>query len=115
MSAAALVVAILIAGAALTFFTTEGSEVALLLADGGLGLVSFPLDLYGSVLRFVFTFVVPAGLCVYVPALVIVGRSGVGVARPSLLWALPVVLAGAWGAALLFWRTGMRRYQSTGS
>ena len=115
VSSTALIVAILIAGAALTFFTTEGSEVALLLADGGLGLVSFPLDLYGSVLRFVFTFVIPAGLCVYVPALVIVGRHGAGSIGPRLLWVLPAVLAAVAGASLWFWRAGLRRYRSTGS
>src|SRR6185436_8399619 len=92
VSCALLVTAILVAGAALTFFTTEGSEVALLLSDGGVGLVSYPLDLYGSVLRFIFTFVIPTGLCVYVPTLVITGRDGPGILGGELLWALPVIL-----------------------
>jgi ABC-2 type transport system permease protein len=115
MASAVLVLSIFILGGALTFFITEGSEAALLLADGGFGLVSFPLDLYGSVLRFVFTFVVPAGLCVYVPALIIVGKRGVGFIHPSLLWTLPLVVGAFMTASLLCWSAGIRRYRSTGS
>lgn len=114
-ASAVLVGSIFVLGAGLTFFVTEGSEAALLLADGGFGMASFPLDLYSSVLRFAFTFVIPAGLCVYVPALVIVGRRGPGIISPSLLWALPLVVGAFVAVALAVWSAGIRRYRSSGS
>jgi ABC-2 type transport system permease protein len=115
LSAAVLVLCFLVMGAALTFLTLEGSEVANLFANGGLGLVSFPLDLYGSVLRFTFTFLIPMGLCVYVPALVLLGREGPALVGPGLLPLLPVVLVVFVGLTVAAWRAGVRRYQSTGS
>lgn len=114
-SCVVLILAIHVLGAAITLFTTEGSEVTNLLADGGLGMASYPLDLYGSVLRFTFTFVIPVGLCVYVPVLTMLGRDGPGVLGPPILIALPFVLAAFTSFALLTWRLGLRHYRSTGS
>ena len=114
-ASALFVLSILVMGAALTFRTVEGSDVANLAANGGIGLVSFPLDVYGSALRFVFTFLLPVGLCVYVPMLFVLHRDGPGVLGPGLLPAMPIGVAVLVGAALLCWRAGLRHYQSTGS
>ena len=114
-ASAVFVLATLVMGAALTFRTVEGSDVANLLSNGGLGLVAFPLDLYASPLRFAFTFVIPVGLCVYVPVLTVLGRDGPGLLGPPLLAALPLVLGLFVGLAALAWRAGVRHYESTGS
>ena len=110
-----MLLAINVLGASLTLITSEGSEITNLLGDGGLGLISFPLDLYGSPLRFVFTFVIPVGLCVYVPLLVVLGRDGPGFLGSGLLWALPGVLGGFVAASSLAWRLALTHYRSTGS
>lgn len=115
LSSAVFVLATLVMGAALTFRTVEGSDIANLIANGGLGLVAFPLDLYASPLRFIFTFAIPVGLCVYVPALTVLGRDGPGVLGPPLLAALPLVLGAFAGVAAVAWRSGVRHYESTGS
>jgi ABC-2 type transport system permease protein len=115
VASAVLILCILIMGAALTFLTIEGSDLANLFANGGVGLSSYPLDLYGSALRMTFTFVIPMGLCVYVPALTVLGRDGPGILGPGLLALLPVVLAVVVGLTALSWRAGLRRYTSTGS
>jgi ABC-2 type transport system permease protein len=115
VAAALFVLAVLVMGAALTFRTVEGSDIANLASNGGIGLVSFPLDLYGGVLRFTFTFLLPIGLCVYVPVLVVLGRDGPGWLGPQLLPLMPVAIALFVGAALLSWSAGLRRYKSTGS
>jgi len=115
LAAAVLILSILVMGASLTFLTVEGSDVANVFANGAVGLSSFPLDVYGSALRLTFTFVVPIGLCVYVPVLFVLGRDGPGIVGPGLLPALPVVLATVVGLAGLAWRAGLRRYTSTGS
>lgn len=115
IASAVLIVCIYVMGAALTFLTVEGSDLANIFANSGVGLSSFPLDLYGGALRFAFTFIVPAGLCVYVPVLVVLGRDGPGFLGPGLLALLPVVLAVLVGLAALSWRSGIRRYTSTGS
>ena len=115
MSCALLVLAILVMGSALTFLTVEGSDIANLFANGGIGLASYPLDLYGSPLRFVFTFLIPVGLCVYVPVATVLGRHQPSPLGPNLLFALPAVLAAVIALATLAWRAGLNHYQSTGS
>lgn len=115
LASAVFVLATLVIGAALTFRTVEGSDIANLLANGGLSLAAFPLDLYASPLRFIFTFAIPVGLCVYVPISTVLGRDGPGVLGPGLLAALPVVLAVFTALAGLAWRAGLRYYESTGS
>jgi ABC-2 type transport system permease protein len=115
LAVAVLVLCILVVGAAFTFVTVEGSDIANLFANGGIGLVSYPLDVYSRALRFVFTFVVPIGLCVYVPVVVVLGRRGAGGAGAGLLPMVPVVLAVVIALTAIGWRAGLRRYQSTGS
>ena len=115
LASAVLILSIYVMGAALTFLTVEGSDLANVFTNGGIGLSNFPLDVYGSALRLTFTFLIPIGLCVYVPALVVLGRDGPGILGPGLLLLLPVAVAAVVGLAGLSWRAGLRRYTSTGS
>ena len=115
ISVAVFVLAALILGAALTFRIIEGSEIATIFANGGIALASFPLDLYASALRLIFTFIVPVGLFVYVPVATVLGRDAPGVLGPQLLPLMPVMVGLVAVAASLGWRAGVRRYQSTGS
>ena len=112
---AVFVLSALILGAALTFRVIEGSEVTSIFANGGISLASFPLDLYASALRFIFTFIVPVGLFVYVPVVTVLGRDGPGPLGPQLLPLIPFVVATVVALSALGWRAGVRRYQSTGS
>ena len=112
---ALFVLSTLVIGAAMTFRTVEGSDFALLLSNGGMGLAAFPLEVYSSALRLIFTFLVPVGLCVYVPVLTVLDRDGPGPLGPGVLPLLPVVLGVFGGLSLLAWRRGIRHYESTGS
>jgi ABC-2 type transport system permease protein len=107
--------AVLVLGAAVTFRTVEGSEFVNAFTYGGATLVSYPLQIYASALRFVFLWVVPLGLAVYVPALHLLGRAGPpGVAR-GLLWLVPLAAGAFAGVAAVVWRRGVRHYQGAGS
>jgi ABC-2 type transport system permease protein len=67
------------------------------------------------VLRFVFVWVVPFALAVYVPALVLLGRAGPPGLPATLLWATPVATAAFAGLSAILWRLGLRHYVGTGS
>jgi ABC-2 type transport system permease protein len=110
-----LVLSFCVLGAALTFVTVEGSELVNIFIYGGVSLNSFPVHIYGSVLRFVFVWVVPFALALYVPALVLLGRTGPPGLPATLVWATPVATAGFAGLAALGWRWGLRHYVGTGS
>jgi ABC-2 type transport system permease protein len=112
---AALVLSICVLGGALTFYTVEGSEVVNIFTYGGVTLSCYPMEIYGSPLRTVFTWLVPFALAVYVPALVLLGRTGPPGLPAALVWVTPLATAVFAGLAGLGWRAGIRHYTGTGS
>ncbi len=97
----------------LSFWTTEGLEVANTLTYGGEAAAQFPLDIYSAWFRKFLLYFVPIGCSLYLPVALALGRD-VGV--PA--WA--AALAPATGFAFLFvaigvWGIGIRHYTSTGS
>ena len=101
---------IFVAGAAFSFFTTQGLEVINVFTDGGKEHGKYPWNVYGKrVLQFC-TYLVPYALVQYYPLLYILGRE-------SNPWFIVLPLAAAWFVApcYLLWRLGLRHYKSTGS
>jgi ABC-2 type transport system permease protein len=112
---AAVIFGVLMASAGFTFVTVQGSEAVNVLVYGGQYLASYPMQIYGSALRFLFVWLVPLGLAIYVPALGVLGRQGPPGLPASLAW-LAAPVAGAFLAAGgLAWRAGIRHYVGTGS
>jgi ABC-2 type transport system permease protein len=112
---AAVMVATFVVGAALTLRTIDGNEAVNAFTYGGMYLASFPMEVHGAAIRTVFTWVLPFGLTVYVPALVLLGKRGVAGLEPALLAATPVVTVVVCFLAWLCWRAGVRGYLGTGS
>ena len=113
--AATIIFGVLLASAGFTFVTVQGSEAVNVLIYGGQYLASFPMQIYGSALRFVFVWVIPIGLAIYVPALGVLGRQGPPGLPGWLAW-LSAPVAGAFAAlGGLAWRAGIRHYVGTGS
>ena len=96
--------------ASFTFFTIEGLEFMNVLTDGGREAGAYPYVIYGEAILKFLTYVVPLAVFQYYPLLYLLGRqtSVLYMLSPlaSLLFLLP---------AYIFWRFGLRRYQSTGS
>jgi ABC-2 type transport system permease protein len=114
-AAAAIMFGVLLAAAGFTFVTIQGSEAVNVLIYGGAFVASYPMQIYGSALRFVFMWLVPLGLAIYVPALGVLGRQGPPGLPAWLAW-LAAPAAGAFLAAGgLAWRAGIRHYVGTGS
>jgi ABC-2 type transport system permease protein len=115
LCAGTIVFGVLLAAAGFTFVTVQGSEAVNVLVYGGTYLASYPMQIYGSALRFLFVWLVPLGLAIYVPALGILGRQGPPGLPGWLAW-LAVPAAGVFLAAGgLAWRGGVRRYVGSGS
>jgi ABC-2 type transport system permease protein len=114
-SAATIIFGVLMAAAGFTFVTVQGSEAVNVLIYGGQYLASYPMQIYGSALRFLFTWLVPLGLAVYVPALGVLGRQGPPGLPAWLAWlTAPVALAFV-AVGGLAWRAGIRHYVGAGS
>ena len=70
----------------------------------------YPLDIYNSVIRKVFTWIIPYGLISFYPASYLLERDVGGV-----VWALPFVAIVLSLIAYRIWQVGLRQYTSTGS
>jgi ABC-2 type transport system permease protein len=113
--AAAIVFGVLLAAAGFTFVTVQGSEAVNVLVYGGPFLASYPMQIYGPALRFLFVWLVPLGLAIYVPALGVLDRGGPPGLPAWLAW-LAAPAAGAFLATgAMAWRAGIRHYVGTGS
>jgi ABC-2 type transport system permease protein len=114
-SAATIIFGVLMAAAGFTFVTVQGSEAVNVLIYGGQYLASYPMQIYGSALRFLFTWLVPLGLAIYVPALGVLGRQGPPGLPAWLAWLTAPVAAAFVAVGGLAWRAGIRHYVGTGS
>jgi ABC-2 type transport system permease protein len=113
--AAAIVFGVLLAAAGFTFVTVQGSEAVNVLVYGGTYLASYPMQIYGSALRFLFMWLVPLGLAIYVPALGVLGRDGPPGLPAWLAWLAAPVAGLFLAGGGLAWRAGIRHYVGTGS
>jgi ABC-2 type transport system permease protein len=102
-------------GAAFQFWTTDGSEAANAFTYGGSTVTQYPLSIYPTELVKALTFVVPVAMVNWYPSLYILGRPDPFGLPSALQFASPVAAAGLGLLAALAWRTGVRRYRSTGS
>ena len=96
--------------AALCFFTLEGLEFMNVFTDGAREFGKYPIGIYGEKMLLFATFFVPYALIQYYPLLYILGM------RTSLAYMfLPLGACWFLNPALVFWKFGVRHYQSSGS
>jgi ABC-2 type transport system permease protein len=104
---AAIYAAFFVMAGGVQFFLIDGAEFTAAFVYGG----SYAGQLPGSVLimpvRVLFTFVFPATVTAYLPALLIMGLPG-----PKLR--APLFAVWAWLLAWLAWRAGVRRFTGAG-
>jgi ABC-2 type transport system permease protein len=101
--------------ATLAFWTVDSLEIMNTMTYGGVETAQYPLDAYQSWFRRLFTFVVPLGLVVYLPAKVFLGHTLSGWEGVFPVVVLPMAGLLFLVASLAVWRFGVRHYQSTGS
>ena len=100
---------------ALAFWTSETLEIMNTLTYGGVQTAQYPISIYRRGLRLLFTFVVPLACVTYWPVVALLGRAD-PLGTPAWLgWVSPLAALGILAIALALWRTGVRRYTSTGS
>ncbi|MCT1910003.1 ABC transporter permease [Brachybacterium paraconglomeratum] len=99
---------------ALQFWLVDGREFANAFTYGGNYVATTPGAVFALPMRAFFTFVIPATLIAYAPALALLGLPGPALVPSWAGWiGLPVAVL-AWTIALVLWRAGVRRYTGAG-
>lgn len=96
------------------FWLIDGSEFTNAFVYGG----SYAGQVPGSTLfvpfRLLFTFVVPATVAGYLPALLILGLPGPSWLPSWLGWFAPLFAVWVWVLAMLVWRAGVKKFTGAG-
>ncbi len=100
---------------AIAFWTMDAREVANSFTYGGNAMTQYPLHIYGTWMRRIFSFVIPLGFVNYFPSLYLLGKDDPAQAPVALRFLSPAVAVGMCVVAGSIWRTAVRRYRSTGS
>ena len=111
----AIFLAVFTVGAAVQFWTADASEVANSLTYGGSTLAEFPMTIYPREAVKALTFIVPITFINWYPSLYILGRADPLGLPTAVQFASPAAAVVMAALAALVWRTGVRRYRSTGS
>ncbi len=97
------------------FWTTDTSEVWNAFTYGGVTMSQYPLPIYRSWFRKLFTFGIPLGCGNYLPGIAILGRADPLGTPAWAQWLAPLAGPVFLGVALVAFRLGTRYYRSTGS
>jgi len=107
--------ALFIIGATITFWTVQSIEAINIFTYGGSEMMSYPMHIYQRWMRQFFTYVVPAIFLLYYPALYLLDKPDPLHLPAFAPFLAPAAGLGMLGAALAFWRFGIRHYSSTGT
>jgi ABC-2 type transport system permease protein len=98
-----------------SFWTVESLEVWNMVTYGGVEAAQFPMTIYRSWMRDLFTFIVPIACLNYIPASILLNHPQSTHLPPFVAWFSPLVGPLFLFACLRIWRIGEGKYCSTGS
>jgi ABC-2 type transport system permease protein len=107
--------AVFVATSVVTFWWIESIEFSFGFTNGGKDFSSYPMTVYGGLMRQLFAYLLGFAFVAYYPALAVLRRPDPLGGPPWLGWLAPLVAVVAVALATLAWRTGIRHYRSTGS
>lgn len=99
----------------LSFWTVETQEIANAFTYGGNTLTSYPIDVYGGVLRRIVVFVIPLAFVAYLPAAELLDKPLPYGLPHAIAWLAPAVAVVLVAIARTVWLLAIRHYRSTGS
>ncbi len=102
-------------GAAFQFWTTDASQAANAFTYGGNTITQYPLTIYPTELVKALTFLIPIAFVNWYPSLYILDHPDPFGLPDAMQFASPVAAFALFLPAAAIWRTGVRRYRSTGS
>jgi len=110
ITASLIMIALQNAAAATCFWLTNSFfilDLALKMKD----YAKYPITIFNSVFRFIFTFIIPIAFIAYYPSLVILRPDAV----PVLSWLSPIFGVVFFYLSYKFWMLGVKKYDFTGS
>ena len=105
-----MVLSVFIIGAAVSFYTIQGIEFINIFTDGTKQLGQYPMGIFNSIVRGIFTFVIPLTLINYYPMKYLTGESSNYIYGLLPIFAIFFIIP-----AVFIFNTGLKKYKSSGS
>lgn len=115
LGGASLFYGLIVLQATLAFWTTESLEIMNTVTYGGVQTAQYPLDIYRTWFRRVFTYVIPLACISYYPALALLEKSDPLGSSLAFQWLSPCIGLIFFALCMQGWKLGVRHYRSTGS
>ena len=107
--------AVWVVTSSISFWTVESQEVANAFTYGGGLATSYPIDLLGTWMRRIATYLLPLAFVAYLPAARMLGRDDPLGLPSAVAWTTPAVAAVSALVARGVWSLAVRHHRSTGS
>lgn len=109
-----LVLGLFMIEATVSFFSVKSIEMVNILTYGGRSACQYPVDIYPSVLRFLFTYLAPFAMCMHWPVSWVIGQPMMNL--PAWGYFLTPLAGAAFFALMVrIWYIGVKHYRSTGT
>ncbi len=115
VSGGVIFISVLLLGATVCFWTVETTEMVSIFTYGGREMMSYPITIYNRLMQSIFMFIVPVAFGSFVPVSYVLDRPLPFGLPMWLAFCAPVIALAFALASGLFWRFGVRHYQSSGS
>lgn len=99
----------------ISFWTIRSEEIVSLLTNNNYGLknyTDYPITIYSKGMQFILTFIVPYAFTAYYPVGHLLGKNP---AHPGFAYLSPLIAVITGVAAYLFWKNGLKHYNSAGA
>ena len=111
---AAIYGALFVLAGGMQFWLVDGAEFTNAFVYGGAYAGQVPGSTLLLPIRVLFTFVIPATIGAYLPAMLILRLPGPALLPSWLGWLAPLFAVWIWLLSLLIWRAGIRRFTGAG-
>jgi ABC-2 type transport system permease protein len=77
--------------------------------------INYPITIYGKGIQILLTFIIPYAFVNFYPSQLFLSKSGTELFNPVFKFCTPIVGGIMFALALFIWKSGINRYESTGS
>ena len=112
---ACLFYGLIVLQATLAFWTTESLEIVHTVTYGGVQTAQFPLPIYRTWFRQIFTYIIPLACITYYPALALLEKTDPLGSSVLFQFLSPLIGIAFFYVCIQIWHAGVRHYRSTGS
>ena len=115
LSASMIQVSFIVYTAVASFWLVRAESFVSFFVWGMRNFVQYPISIYPKFIQFILTFIIPYAFINFYPAQYFLQKNDILLFHPYIQFMGPIVGLSMFSIAVLLWKAGLKRYQSTGT